>query len=498
MIERVGSVQNWLNLPIPEPDELSWRRIEARLQKHVEAIEENDLKLARTRLSTVDIIRGRRWFTAGIAAVIVVALFVVFSTQESYRKATLTNSFRPTFDDQAAIVHSGAAPMSIEVGGYRVEMTSGTELVVPSPGHEPLIVELDHGRIDVWGPPEVDGPVPLIIRTPVQTFWASSRDFSIIYRAGHREIVEVRSGHVDTQPSGQRISAGQLHEFHSQHRVEAAEPRLHSITQLRTAGHQHALSQSDEPLKAKKGSTRSAQGGSHKLTAGAGELTTERFARKPMPQSLRQQSIKTPVEPRSESVQDDVTIGTSQPPAEVTALDPVRSPLEQHWADMQRAWYSERDANQTLAFGYKILELDPRPVMSASVLGLICDAQVSLRAGHAAARDCRKLLDYIKDSVRRRRIHFTLATIYRNQLSDCKTAITHYGRAVLLGGRGRFNETVRLGRAECALELGDIAQASTDLAVLGNSTADAERVRRVRRWLEELKRKARDATQDVE
>jgi hypothetical protein len=56
--------------------------------------------------------------------------------------------------------------------------------------------------------------------------------------------------------------------------------------------------------------------------------------------------------------------------------------------------------------------------------------------------------------------------IYRTQLNDCKKALSEFEAVIVFGQGGLLNEQARLGRAACALELGDLDTAAREISIL--------------------------------
>lgn len=467
---RIEGIQRVLKLPVPEPDELSWRRLEVRLEREFEAPGEVqqfsvDLPPGATRdirrrsmPSTMDLVRGRRWLLAGAAAVIAVAGFIALAPRgtdlESPRTAEAPTSAAPG----TALVHSGSAPLRVELGtGHVLGLASDTEVTMPEPDREPTEIELDHGRLDVWSPralaaeaalgEEAGGPI--IIRTPERTLWAESRDFTVAYLAGRHEV-SVREGWVELggEPT-ERVEAGQSEVLEARP-PRPAEPRSAVLERLRSPTRKRGRTKTSPP---------------------------------PTPADVPE----APVAAREISP-------NPVPEVRVEQIDGP-TPTAAAWSRARRAWYRERDPTAAVAAVRALLALGPDPELERTARHLLCDAQVGLRAGAEALRDCKAVLDLERDPRRIRRVHYTLATIYRDHLHDCRSALPHYDRALVFGGVSRFDDVVRISRAECSLDLGQLDVARSDLDALAGRKQGA-RVTRARRRLDDLAKEARNDTDE--
>lgn len=474
-LERVDAIAGLVQAPVPEPDELSWRRMEARLEAAQGESGRFSIDLPRGAAAlsgdtrTVDLIRGRRWLLAGLAAAGVVAAFIMFTP----RRAPSPPAPRTAATSaRSGIVRSGAAPLGVELGsGVRLELASFSELALPAPDEAPPRIDLDHGRLDVWAPRALPGrptsKMTVLVRTPELRLWARSRDFSVAYQAG-RHRVEVREGTVDVEGEGvsERLERGEARAF-EQPWSGPAEPELAILRRLREA-----------PTS------------SRSKAAPSAPPPAARPGPRPEP--------PTPAAPTPRPAPPAET-GSRVLETKVERLQPVVDEgAERALAEARRAWLEDRDAARASKLAGRAIELSDDPTLERAALELRCDARVSLGRGEAAVRACRALLDRERDPERRRRVHYTLASIYRRQLDDCGAAIPHYGKALVFGRRSRFDDAVRLRRAECALEAGDLAMARTDLDRLSEGSADPERLRRARAKLLNLEEEARYGTRDAE
>ncbi|MEL6189255.1 MAG: zf-HC2 domain-containing protein, partial [Myxococcota bacterium] len=381
---RIEGIQKVLKLPLPEPDELSWRRLEVRLERQLQTPGEVkqfsvDLPPGATRdirrrssMGTVDLVRGRRWLLGGAAAAAVVVGFVALSPRTppaTTTRKTAPVARAPMAGPGEALVHSGAAPLRVELGtGHMLVLASDTEVTMPEPDRKPVQLELDHGRVDVWSPRAFaaeaalgkDERGPIIVKTPERALWAQSRDFTVAYVAGRHEVsvregwVEVRGGRAE-----RRVEAGQAVVL-EESPPQPAEPGSPVLDRLR-----------------KKPRRRVAPAPPARSTSAADARVN--------PSRPEVQETRAPV-----------------PEVKVERIDEP-APAERAWARARDAWYRERDPAAAIAAARAFLAFRPAAELSRDAHRLICDAQVGLRAGSEALRDCKALLDLEREPGRIRR-----------------------------------------------------------------------------------------------
>jgi hypothetical protein len=142
-------------------------------------------------------------------------------------------------------------------------------------------------------------------------------------------------------------------------------------------------------------------------------------------------------------------------------------PLKRRWVETARAYYERRDLGQAIELARQVIaEGGDRPEARLAE-ELLCDALIAEGRGEEAAEACAAQLARPHGDEERRQIHFRIATIH-HRLGDCGTAIEHYGRAMVFGGSSLMDDRVRLFRAACALEVGDLELAGSDLLSLKN------------------------------
>jgi hypothetical protein len=100
---------------------------------------------------------------------------------------------------------------------------------------------------------------------------------------------------------------------------------------------------------------------------------------------------------------------------------------------------------------------------------------------------CQRWLSVEPSAARAREIHRRLAHLYADRLGRCGDALDHFGALIVFGRASLLDEDALLGRARCALELGDLDLAALDLSVLegqGNRVARRAEASALRRRLD--------------
>lgn len=163
-------------------------------------------------------------------------------------------------------------------------------------------------------------------------------------------------------------------------------------------------------------------------------------------------------------------------------------PIAERYKAASKAFYEERNAEKAIQLAESIraeTEGQSRPERQQAAV-LLCDAWVTVRKPKAAVEACARLLNTPPNPELDRPIHYTLATLYRTQLKDCPRAIHHYNQVIVFGRANVADDDIRLFRAKCALEIGDLDLAARDLEILQDKVRqlarpDEFRVLR-RRW----------------
>ena len=174
-------------------------------------------------------------------------------------------------------------------------------------------------------------------------------------------------------------------------------------------------------------------------------------------------------------------------------------PVLELWGRATEAYYRRRDLPLAARLAQEVIDLGGANARMAR--RLLCDAQISLRNGSEALSACLALLGDARSQEEQRNIHYTVGTIYRTLLGDCGRAIEHYSQALVFGRQHLLDDEVRIFRATCALEVGNIALAERDVASLSAQAgllARPDDVKRLQRLLEAAKKSATRARELTE
>ena len=418
-------------------DDLRWRRIRESVRTQLEA----DVQQS----NTADIMSGRRWIVPAIGAAAAVGL-MVWAGVTTDRPAKTATAERPTNDAQQ--LASGAAPLTVTLAsGARLELEPRTRMVAASPLGPRTELQLSEGAVRVRLPRPPTAEAAPILTTPSFRLVADSDDFTVGFWT-NLYFIDVRSGRVrvdgDDFPASTVVEAGQRREVRAPGRP--------------------AESPAEVPAPA---------------SSGVSEVEPPR---------------KKPAAPRFRKT--DRPVVTKSDPGTVTVdVEPPADPVLALWLEANEAYYRKRDLAEAVRLAKRVIELGgPHAQMARQ---LLCDAHIALEDGKSALEVCKSLLAGARSEEERRNIHYTVGTIYRLLLSDCARAIEHYNQALVFGRQHILDDEVRLFRATCALEVGDIALAERDvrsLSARAGRLARPEEVTLLQRRLAAAKKSARDAS----
>ncbi|MEM7677848.1 MAG: zf-HC2 domain-containing protein [Myxococcota bacterium] len=397
-------------------DDLRWRRI----RESVRAQLERDAQ----RPSTADIMSGRRWVLPAIPAAVAVA-FLVWVTVGPQAASNVSVSPVVPLAKPVSSAHqlvSGASPLTVTLAsGTRLDLEPRTQLqTVDSQETEPeprLALKLEMGSVRVrtpWMPSSSNAPV---LRTPAFELLAQSNDFLAGYWAD-KHFIDVRSGSV--QVTGENFVSGTIISAGERREVRSNPPETKSVSRLSRGSRLSPPTRSE--------SKRSKTVGN---PAAADETT---------------------VVSRSES--GAVTVDVELPEDPSVAL----------WQQAVDAYYRKRDLSEAINLAEQVSAM--QGPYAGQARQLICDAQIALEQGPDALKACERLLSDVLSDEERRNIHYTIGTIYRGLIGDCRNAIAHYNRALVFGRMHFLDDEVRMARAGCALEVGNIALAKSDIESL--------------------------------
>lgn len=437
--EEVSRVQSLLSQVTPqEPDDLAWRRLQERVRVKLEE------SASEQEVNTIDIIRGRRWVSAGLVAAAVVALLVWFAPR---RQPSRPEGQGLVAQKDAQVISSGNAPLNVQlVSGTQLHLENQSEVVASSPGADKTQIELKRGAVAVRMPQKAGSLRPVHVRTPAFSTVAYSRDFSVGYQSSSY-FVHVREGYVEVEGPG----------FEGKQRVEKGERQ---VVHLKTPN-------------------KKSEKGTSQPDSGVAAPATDKIAPKKQFETV-------------ETVRD-----SSEGVTKVEVLSvPVVDPLGESWRAANQAYYGKRDFKEAIRLASKVAAAGKNRPEGPLAVRMLCEARMSLGQGAQAIKACEKLLELESNQEQIRLVHYTLATIYRDQLNDCESAIRHYNRATVFGRTLRLDDEVRFFRATCALEVGNLDLADADLSALESRKRAhrPEELKALRRKLSVLRTSTQDGT----
>lgn len=417
---RVRVVQGLFRGMAPkEPDELAWRRIRERVRATLES------DAAPDSAHTIDLLMGRRWLPAALAAVAAIAVVVVFLPHKQRGPAPAppvvasAPAAAPTTTEpntEAQVITSGPAPLELTLAsGASLKVAAQSKVVSEAPTGPKVSLTLESGALDVSLPHRPAEGESFEVHTPGFVATARSTDFSVGYRADEFSV-EVREGEVDVE--GPAVGA------------------------------KKTVTEGERLAGSTRGRAPRAAEGKDKVTARAPSRTPSR----PAPEAEGPSPESHPIVSSSE--------GETTVVVEAVPLDPVA----EAWRQASEAYYQHKDLDRAIERALVVQRAVGRPEARLAQQ-LLCDAYISKAQPVEAIDACRVLLQGA-GADEARTIHYTLGTIYRAQLKDCRRAIEHYNQAVVFGRATLLDDEVRLFRARCALEIGDLDLAWRDVTTL--------------------------------
>lgn len=425
-------------------DDLSWHRIAQAVKRELEEPQ-------RPSLAPAGAVWTQRWFSGVAVTAAVVALFV-------WGSPPLRIGPKDAGTPAGATLASGER-------GYSVRLPSGVELALAPD------TELRLGRSEATPSlflqlGEVELLIPESIELPAGGFEVRAPAFRVSARSGrmrvgywsHEYFVEVDEGEARLRPEG-RSEAISVHsgERRTVHLVSG--PSASRIPERRVL---EAPPVSDPPGPARPlGDPASASG--------------EAAPPRPIRGGEKEAAAARP--------REETSVEVIPPPA-----DPLRDKL----LAAHRAFYEGRDAALAIHLAREVAATDEPRAEVRLAYALLCEAHLAQHAPEPAAAACEAQLARTTDPEELREIHLKLGAIARTLLGRCADAIRHYSEAIVFGRVSLIDTEARLGRAACALELGDLELARRDLDLLSAAPGlHRERIEALAVQLENLS-KSRD------
>lgn len=430
-------------------DDVSWQRIAQAVKRELETPK-------RPSLAPGSAVWAQRWVSGVLVTAAVVALFVWGSPP--LRLAPKDGEGPP-----GANLASGER-------GYSVRLPSGVELMLApdtqlrlgrSEATPSLFLEL--GQVELL--------IPESIELPAGGFEVRAPAFRVSARSGRMRVgywsreyfVEVDEGEAKLRPEGKgEVVTVQSGERRTVHLMSG--PSASRIPERRAEPQAPVRVRAEAPVPEAPSAPPSA------LEAPA--------ARPEAP--ARSGAAAPPADPSAEAPSAET---------QVEVIPPAPDPLRDKLLEAHRAFYEGRDVARAITLAEEVAATDaPRPEVRLAH-ALLCEAHLAERQPERAASACEAQLQRETDPEELREIHLKLGTIQRTLLRRCRDAIPHYSEAIVFGRVSLIDTEARLGRASCALELGELALAEQDLGLLSAAPGlHLERVQGLLHQLEILKK----------
>ncbi|MFO0725567.1 MAG: FecR domain-containing protein [Myxococcota bacterium] len=401
-------LQGFRSMEPPPLDDLSWARMSRRIMTELEA---------RPSVPAGSQAWVARLFPAALASAVAVALVVWFTPRPNVPQTPSQRIANPA-------ITAGGEPFEFTLeSGISLRLGEHAQIRLLS-GADRMRVELAQGELSVTQPLD---SAELELKTPEVSALARGASFTVGY-VGQETTIRVERGAVQVLGEALPLSLG---------------PGEKRVLKHGLAAHLFpAESPSAAPVEAPRASPSAAQ------------------RPRPTPTAKAEPSI-APLGHDSVEGQTEVEVEAPTP----SPSDPV--------AEKWRAALLARDSGEIEAavrLANDVVLLGRGRAEERDALDLLCTAELTLGAADKAVVACEALVPLQVSAAARRQLHHRIANIYRVRLSDCAHALPHYDQTIVFGGTAMSDDDARLGRAECALELGrnDIAERDLD-ALKGRS-----------------------------
>lgn len=447
-----------------EPDELSWRRLQTRVQAELDAPAAPRRRAPRALGRPLAIAAGLAGLglvgalilprpepsspSVGVSAARPVAWPEIAAPAPPLARSegALAVAREKDGSDDAPLLSSGLSPFEVRLAaGHRLELSGHAQVRVLRDGAESVELALAEGQLEVRAPSPPSEAVSVTVQTPEFTVAGRSPHF-VVGRWSDRAFVAVRAGAMAVRTPN--------------------EPERTVV-----AGERRRLDPIADPSEP---------------------------SPRPEPRVARRRAAAPR---RSSAVPARAPAAASQAPTDpVTRVSVLRAPirpdpsgpdeLSERWASLRAIYFEDGRAADAVALAEALAaDAGPRPE-GRWALDLLCQAQLRLGAAERAVEACQRWLSVEPSAARAREIHRRLAHLYADHLGRCADALDHFGALIVFGRASLLDEDALLGRARCALELGDLDLAALDLSVLegqGNRVARRAEAAALRRRLDTLR-----------
>lgn len=417
--DRVQGIHRLLSAVVPvDLDELAWRRVQTKVRSQLQ-------DEVRDAPSTLDLVLGRRWWTAGLVAAAAVAVLVWFAPVLRPQPSEP----QPQTTTQLAVrrVHARQAPVDLVLSaGVELELGAQGRLeVLPVENFAPKLILVSGAlRVRDFRPPALGRPIRL--QAAPFTVEAQRSDFVITTLADGAEV-QVHRGTVQVRPpSGPAVTVA--------------------------------------PGTARRFFTTAAQAQAEVAPAPSPKVAV----RRPSP-SAAPSAAPAPAETPAA-----VVLAAPAPapaPTETRVeVELPRDPRARLLLQAEHAYYQDHDLDRAIRLAIQVRGGGPKGPAYWAATELLCQAYTANSQADLAVQTCGEQLQRPMHEASRRKLHQQLAEIHRTQRRDCASAIKHFNQVLVFGRTTPLDDNARLLRAGCALKVGDLTLAERDLAQLEAST----------------------------
>jgi hypothetical protein len=414
----------------PDLDELRWRRISQGVMNRLEA----DARRVK-RPALVETLLVFRWVAIGGVALVAFAIGAVLSRARPHGVPPPVS--RSIQEPSVHTITTGPTPFAMTVpSGLSMRLSENARVLARSTVAPHIELDLEYGELDVQMIRPL-GPEDLItIRTPVFVTQARSTDFTVGYYST-RFFVAVRGGSA-------LVRGGALVEPIVVHQGERRSLNLEGEEWM-------SLDAQRPPDRAEVEQTRSSRRAELKNPRGSG--------------APARADVPTEAQPTPQDVPPLVRT-TQEGETSVQVVKPSEDALAAKWREASEAYYQTTDLDQAVQLATEVAKEGGRRPEVGLALEMLCEAHLKKGEPERAIGACSAQLERETDEAQVRLIHYNLATIYRTQMHDCRQAIPHYNRAIVFGRSSLLDDEALIWRASCALDIGDLESARTDIGML--------------------------------
>lgn len=398
---------------------MSWRRTQTRVRAQLQ-------EDAERTPTTIDLVMGRRWGTAGLMAAAAVALLVWFAPRPSAPPTPVAVSSSPLLRR----VLTQAAPVDLMLStGIELQLGPQGRLDLQSSVGASVHLTLVAGALNVHDlrPPAATRPIR--VNAAPYSFSASHADF-VVTRLSSGAQLEVQRGEVTVargQDRAVRIQAGENRTFSTGVSSPLSEAPSANVTPAPPAA---AL----VPVAA--------------VVPNAAVVPAQ------------------PIPSDNEPLPEPPASVVSQPAETQVVMESPADPIADLLRQANHAYFRAGDLERTVELATQVRGASPGPIQDHAALELLCNAYTSLKQAEHALRTCNALLQTPRNAAARRVLHQQIAEIHRVQMGDCVSAIEHYNQVLVFGRSTPLHDDARWRRAECAVQVGDFTLAERDLTQL--------------------------------